>query len=500
MIIKRKYRIIVQAVLVVLFSWGCKEDFLETSPTEYISTADFEESKEVYPDLGAGVNRGLYDLMVKVFSGGTENHEDFGQKGYDIITDILSGDVALIKNSFGRYDRLAQLQETVDFTNERPNAMAWFYYYKIINASNMIIQSLGDEGALTNEEKPLLGQALAMRSYAYFYLSQLYIEDYNLDSKVLPIYEAPNSLAKAQSTNQEVYDFMIADLTKAIDLLQGYARSNAYEINQNVARGLLAYVYASMETSEGNLKAKELADQVIESGEFPVTTKEQTIGGFNNVKENPSWMWGMDLTSDYGLALVSWWGQMDYYTFSYQVFGDVKGIDESLYNQIRDADVRKKQFLNDPTQASQHMTGYMKFYHKDREPKGERIVTSDYLFMRVDEMYMLSAEMAAKEGLDFDAVNRLKEVLAHRFDNEADYSYVDGLSGQALIDEIYLQTRIEFWAEGKTYLALKRNDATVVRGDNHEFLSGESIPHDDDRLTLEVPQKEIINNPFINNN
>ena len=88
-------------------------------------------------------------------------------------------------------------------------------------------------------------------------------------------------------------------------------------------------------------------------------------------------------------------------------------------------------------------------------------------------------------------------LLKNRFKNASDYAYVDGLSGQALKDEIYLQTRMEFWGEGKSYLALKRNKGTVVRGDNHPSLKGARIPYNDPRLTFVIPESEILNNPNI---
>ena len=46
------------------------------------------------------------------------------------------------------------------------------------------------------------------------------------------------------------------------------------------------------------------------------------------------------------------------------------------------------------------------------------------------------------------------------------------MTGQALLDEIYKQTRVEFWGEGKSYLAMKRNHATLTRGANHLFQAG----------------------------
>jgi hypothetical protein len=114
--------------------------------------------------------------------------------------------------------------------------------------------------------------------------------------------------------------------------------------------------------------------------------------------------------------------------------------------------------------------------------------------MRVAEMYLLNAEAAAKTGDEATARQTLKTLLEERVD---DVSYVDNLSGQALENEIYLQTRIELWGEGKSYLAMKRNMATITRGENHLSQAGESIPYNDDRLTFEIPLSEIQNNPLI---
>jgi hypothetical protein len=66
-----------------------------------------------------------------------------------------------------------------------------------------------------------------------------------------------------------------------------------------------------------------------------------------------------------------------------------------------------------------------------------------------------------------------------------------------LKNEIYLQTRIELWGEGRSYLAMKRNKATTVRGANHLSFVGTPIPYNDERMTFEIPEGEIQFNPFI---
>jgi hypothetical protein len=115
--------------------------------------------------------------------------------------------------------------------------------------------------------------------------------------------------------------------------------------------------------------------------------------------------------------------------------------------------------------------------------------------MRVEEFYLLNAEANAKLNQESDAKESLSDLLELRIE---DYSYVNALTGQALLDEIYLQTRIELWGEGKVYLALKRNKATATRGDNHLFFPGESFTFDSDELTFPIPQAEVINNPVLN--
>lgn len=479
------------AVLTTFFS--CEEEFLETSPTEFISIEDTGASGELNPDILDATLNGIYSMMVNAGTGGTTGHEDFGQKGYDIFTDFLSGDLALTANNYDRYGAFVNLLATTDYT-DTDNYIPWRYYYRLIRSSNLVISSLGGNDVVPESEsvRQSLGQAKALRAYAYFYLTQLYAPEYNAAATVLPLYKDPNDPIQPQATMQEVYDFMIGDLSSAITLLEGYSSTSKTNINEHIAKGLLAYVYASKDESASNLLAKDLADQVIATGGYPLMTSSEVVGGFNSVT-TPGWMWGFDITLANGLDLISWWGQMDVFTYSYQWAGDKKGIDNVLYASINANDIRKTQF--DTANALQPRN---KFYNAAREIGGQRNIEDDYVFMRVAEMYLLSAEMAAKEGQDGAAKTRLSEVLSQRFTNASDYTYVNGLAGSALLKEVILQTRIELWGEGKSYLSMKRNKQTMTRGTNHVFHSGLSIPYSDERLTYEIPRAEVQNNPFIN--
>lgn len=485
------------ATIALLFSAGsCREDFLESAPTETLGN----------PPVTAKLN-GLYLMMVKTETGGTTNHDDFGQKGYDIYSDMLSGDMVLGATTYGWYSTVANLTAPVDFTNT-VNYKPWRYYYRLISAANDVINDLGGNAAqpVSASDKASMGQAKAMRAYAYFYLMQLYTRKFEASSPSIPLYLVNSPIPNGKSTQQEVYTQIVDDLTQARTLLQGYSRPNKGAINADVATGLLAYTYAAMERYQD---AAVTAESLI--GKYPVTTNAETAydiatssgGGFNNLN-TASWMWGFDIDIVNDLDLVSWWGQTDIFTYSYAWAGDPKAIDLGLYAQINADDVRKKQFVTvsegangieyaDATEDGDYpAVPANKFFSPQREIGGQRNITTDYLFMRVDEFHLLAAENYAKAGNEAKAKTILKNFLQNRLSSTA---YIDALSGNALKNEIYLQTRIELWGEGKSYLAMKRNRATIKRGPNHLFFAGQSFSYDDDRLSLDIPQAEINNNP-----
>lgn len=487
---KNIFKYILTLLIIGGFSTSCNEDFLDVQPTEFLSQEQIAEAAANNPDVIAGSVAGIYTLLFEAGTGGTTNHDDFGQKGYDIYSDMLCGDMALSVSTYGWYRRLTEFQPTQDFTFNN-NYMVWRYYYRIIRSANSVIDALGGNDVVPelDANKHLMGQAKALRAYAYFYLTQFFQNGYDPTQLILPIYTDPIQPNQPKSAASEVYALIVKDLTDAISLLETFSRASKNEVNQSVAKGLLAYAYGAM----GDFaQVKTLTDDILSGGGFTLMNSEEVTGGFNDVN-TPGWMWGQDITLDNGLDLISWWGQMDVFTYSYQWAGDRKAIDQSLYDVIGDDDVRKAQFY--PSPGGYYLIPLNKFYDDGREIGGQRNVTTDYLYMRVAEMYLLNAEAAAHTGDEATAKTSLKFLLDQRME---DTSYVDALSGQRLLDEIYLQTRIELWGEGKSYLAMKRNKATVTRGDNHLSNVGVAIPYDDTRLTFLIPQSEIQNNPFIN--
>ncbi len=492
---------------------SCKEDFLAKTPTEKLTTDQTSTESLI---------RGLYAQMYQSETGGTTGHDDFGQKGYDIYMDMLSGDMVLEGVNYGWYEAIANLTAPVNYTRN-PNYIPWRYYYLLIYSANNVIDKLGgtDVTPMSSTDKYYYAQAKSIRANSYFYLANLYSANlYGTGSeKILPIYTSSSQINQPKGTLEEVFDLIIADLTQAVELLEGYSRKSKGEIDQDVAKGMLVYAYSARQSSGDWQKVADLTSSLINSS-YPLTSYEQSSGqlaidkskaspvadysqwiykasssaaGFNNL-ETASWMWGADIQISTNLDLVSWWGQIDLFTYSYAFAGDPKGIDAGLYEKIDSKDIRKTQFIFD---ADYLPLG--KFFAPDLEVGKQRTITTDYIYMRIDEFYLLNAESNAHLGNETQAKESLKKLLALRFKDASSYSYLDNLSAQSLLDEIYFQIRIELWGEGKSYLAMKRNKANITRGENHLFDAGTQFPYNSDKLTMDVPQAEVINNPNLNN-
>jgi hypothetical protein len=482
---KTVYKILFATVL--LGTVSCKEEFLQTEPTELISANQIQEASALNPGLQSANVAGIYATMYGAGSGGTSGHDDFGHKSYDMYGDMLSGDMALTSVIYGWFRTITEFQTTVDYT-QADNYQVWRFYYRLIFAANTVIDGLGGSEAIpaTASGRWFMGQAKAMRAFSYFYLAQYFQNEYTPSEKILPLYKNTIDPNLPKSSAADVYALMVKDLTDAQSLLSDFSRTNKSEVNASVAKGMLAYVHGAM---GNNAAMKTVAADVISTGGFKIMTAAEATGGFNTLATS-QWMWGVDITVDSKLNLISWWGQMDLYTYSYAWAGDIKGMDKGLYDLIPSDDIRKAQFS-----ASNKLAPIGKFYHPAKVIGGQRTIDADYVYMRVEEMYLLNAEACAKTGDEAGARKSLKAIMALRV---PDASYIDALTGKALQDEIYLQTRIELWGEGKAYLSLKRNKGTTNRVSNHLKFVATPVLHNDTRLTFKIPIEEVQNNPNLN--
>src|SRR5690606_5620570 len=252
-------------ILSAVLLTACSKDFLEKTPTDVISEKDLAEVVSKDPNTLNSSVLGLYALMFAPESGGTTGDDDFGQKSYDISMDLLSTDMVMEGDNYGWFVAISRFQPTVDFTSNG-SYLPCRYYYRVIRAANSIIDILGGSDAILSDDasKHVMGQAKAMRAYAYFYLAQLYgKEGYGTGNELLiPLYKSATEADKPLSASKDVYEFIIQDLRSAITNLETFSRSSKSQISKSVAQGLLRYALMARGTNADRQEVVTLTNDI----------------------------------------------------------------------------------------------------------------------------------------------------------------------------------------------------------------------------------------------
>ena len=481
------------------------KDFLDTEPAS--GTLTDAQARELQGNpisaakFASGSLVGIYQYM-KTFGTWTTNHDDFGQKAVDLGLESMTEDLVHSSSHWFDFDYQVDNREA----NYRRPTFVWNFYYKIILFANSIIEKT-DPNSTDAAVRGNLGQALALRAYAYHYLVQLYANRYigNQNAKAVPIYTTTTDITgKPRATVQQVYDLILADLGKSVTLL-GITRQSKEFINRNVANGILARVYMSM----GNWAEAEKAANAARSG-LTLINATTTAGaaaytdGFSFLG-NQEWMWGGEITSQTTSIFASFFSMMDNVSPGYAGALNVfKLIGKKLYDQMPATDIRKTMY-KDPTGtiklsvpatiSTTRYPAYSQFKFIDANNfTGEGRFTGDYVYMRVPEMYLIEAEAQARQGKNAAAQQTLFELVSRR-----DPAYVKSTkTGEDLVEEIFTQKRIELWGEGFTFLDLKRMNRGIDRtGSNHRLDATLVIPGGDRRFTYKIPQRELEANPAI---
>ncbi|WP_367388009.1 RagB/SusD family nutrient uptake outer membrane protein [Lewinella sp. LCG006] len=157
----------------------------------------------------------------------------------------------------------------------------WPQMYTTINTANVIIANLEkSEAGLANQETAL-GQAYFIRSLVYFDLVRLF--------GGVPLRTTPTTfddLHLARATKGEVYELVIADLQRAMDLLPAPGTYRLERPTPFTAQAYLAKVYLTL-ASEGNDAnyynlAKTAALEVIQNGPYQLTPTYAELFDFGN--------------------------------------------------------------------------------------------------------------------------------------------------------------------------------------------------------------------------
>lgn len=477
--------------LVVIFSLiGCGEDFLATYPTEDVSSEIVTTSPE---NMMLGVNGIHRSLYIRYGCQGC-----VGMGALMIMNDVMGEDLVMTRTSstwfYGAYRWQVHRNATA-----RDNRLPWAMYYEINRNANVIIAGEENaEGAQADINIPV-GQALFYRAFAHYQLVQLYAERYDGDKENtqlgIPIVLEPKNVGIKRSSVEEVYAQIHADLDDAIDRLSEYDRPNKSHLDASVAMGLKARVYLTQQNWED--AAEYAADA---RAGYDLMSNDDYTAGFNDYN-NSEWMWGSHVSEDQSDRFGNFGAQLSRNNSTTFIRTNPIAINSSLYNAFPASDIRKENF--DPTGEHESL-GLPSDFEKAPYTNEKFLAASetdsrmDVPYMRAAEMYLIEAEAKANMG-ESDAANVLHELVSNR-----DPSYtVSTNTGQALLDEIYLNRRFELWGEGFRFNDLKRLNQDLDRtGANHNTTAASnvmSIAAGTNEWHYLIPQDEINANPMDQN-
>ncbi len=439
--------------LALLLNVSCAEDYLDTVPTDAVSeSAVFTTTKNAMAALN-GVHR---SLLLRYDSQGQA-----GEGGVMIMRDVMSDDLVMTTTGNGWYVSTSRwLNHNLETSGDV--RFVWRFYYKIIGNVNMIIANIDGAEGPQSEKDEIKAQAFAYRAWAHFNLVQLFAQRYNPSANNgqlgVPIVLEPITEGGPRNTVEEVYTQVMADIDQAIALL-GTGRNAKSHININVAKGIKARIALT----KGDFQlAAQMANEAREG--FSLMSETQLFEGFNNV-DNPEWIWGSRQVDDQQTFFASFFAYMSLNFSSTNIRGNPKAINSVLYNQMTETDYRRG--LWDPTgEAFDVPNTFARMPYMNRKfiAQGEASSVGDVPLMRASEMFLLEAEALARGGNSAAAADVLYEFALAR---DPEYTRSSN-SGEALIEEIMIQRRIELWGEGFRFYDLKRLDLPLDRsGTNH---------------------------------
>jgi starch-binding outer membrane protein, SusD/RagB family len=452
---------IIKIAAVVAFAasfTACDKDYLNTAPTAQVDAdAAFLTTTNAWAALN-GIHRAMY---VQYRS----SQDQGGEGSMNIYRDMLGEDLVMTAVGNGWYNNT---YKWLDHRNENSGLVVYAYQfpYRLIGNANLIIANIDNAEGPQADRDAIKGQALVYRAWAHFQMVQLYGKRYvagqNNAQPGVPLMLTPTTEGQARATVEEIYTQINKDLDDAIALLKANRPAKSH-FNVNVAKGIKARV--ALTQQNWTVAAQQAAEA--RQG-FNLMTNAEYLQGFNNIS-NQEWMWGSRQVDDQTTFFYSFFAYMSCNFNSTNIRTNPKAINRLIYDQMSATDIRRKCWIPNVNEAGITIItppgGVKRNYMTQKfQSSSSSNSVGDVPLMRAAEMYLIEAEAKARSGDDEGARQALFTLMKNR---DPEYQLSTN-TGQALIDEIMLNRRIELWGEGFRFTDLKRLNLPLNRnGANH---------------------------------
>lgn len=448
-------------VISLILLSGCEKGYLdEPKPTESVNSSVIFESQDGVEAFMSGILRESRGQFERTDAGGLYSM---------YFARVVKGNDLVLGYQWYLFDYENDNREPT-YTR---TIFSWEFPYYIINQLNQFINGVNNSSNLSDSVKEeFLGQAFALRAFYYFQLAMEFQHTYSHDLSLPapPIYTEPAIEGKAMSTLGELYDFIINDLTTAVETAPA-TRNNKSYIDRNVVYAILARVYQVM----GNWQQAANAAAIARQG-YPLDPDQYPLG-FDDMNAT-EWIWAMPQRAD----------QTNYFYIAPHAFtdniNDAYGLafwNKDFVSLFSQTDIRNS-FID------LYNVGDADQYFARASLKFTFDFSSDIPIIRSPEMMLIEIEANARMGKESEATNMLLSLQQNRDPN----AKASGNTGEALIEEILVERRKELYGEmGVEWFDAKRLRRGITRTGNHRIGSAANLLPDDKKFFLKVPQKEI---------
>ncbi len=436
-------------IIVSIFSLvSCnQEDFLDKKPYDKIITGDVIID---YPTFEAAA-KGVYNIFQDTY---------YYNSYSTILPDLMSDNVK--NNDYFVFGDIDKYETKAD--NRYADRM-WQKMSSLIAQSTIVIRQAKefDFGSKQQEADNLIGQLFIARGLAYFNMQRFFAQPYNFTSDAshlgIPLINEDevgiNVISPARSTTKDVYNKILDDFEKGINLINEDIQS-PYYLNKYSAKALLAKIYLYMENWSA---ANNLATEIINSGMYSLLSNTEYVSSWtlNDTSETIFSIVNSDTDNSGFSSITYYYGRPRYFATN------------DLYNSFDDNDVRKELISNNKA---------LKYTSPDRD--------DNIPIVRLSEMYLIQAEVLSELGDDEGAKNALNMIHLRANPDAVPISE----SGDALKILIQDERRKELMFEGQRLFDLTRKKMSFIK-----YSTSVGTPIDilypNNLAILPIPQKEI---------
>ena len=427
-------------------------------------------------DALAALHEVYYSMRLAGWSSTGNTHQSFGISAFNLMAEVMGDDMIMGAQGSGWFWFDAGYNVKTRYTSSAWRSYdLWTAYYTWIANANYLLSACQSMTGTAAEKNYVKGQAYAIRAYSYFMLAQSFARTYkgHESDPCVPLFTGTvwnGTTAALRSTVAQVYAQIDADIAQAVNLLNGTAQLNPEHMGYAVALGLRARIAL---VKEDWATAYNSAVAAINASGKSIQNVN-AFAGLNDVTAG-NVMWGADIPEQESGMYASFFAHMS----ANIAYGQraPKMISLWLYNKMSNTDARRAWWRTNDTGVGP--AGYVQ--QKFNVVPGTEW-EGDYIWMRVEEMYLTAAEAACRRGQTTTAKNYLNNLMAKR-----DASYSCSKTGTqlgalttdetgSLLEEILIQRRIELWGEDGRIYTIRRLRQGFERTEENGWPLGLTLP------------------------